>query len=240
MTVPRQDSDGSWPRVGTPQSVVDTVYEALTEGIVSGVIAPGDRLREADVAKRLGVSATPVREALRRLEWIGLAEVHPRRGAVVSRFDARAIREALDIRAVLEAAFARTAAETGPHDWTYVDQLLAEGDLVRGDPMTFSRLDTQFHQALVDLAGNKTLSQLVKPIYARSEAARTRMAPYLDDERTRHSHRHHVRIVAAIKKGDPDAAEAAAQAHHAHARKVIEQVLAKMQRDEPRQAQTRG
>ena len=93
------------------QSVVDHVYSALRERILSGDLPRGTKLRQASLAEELGVSRTPLREALRRLSTEGLVEFSPNRGATVSELDFGDMRHAWSARVALEPGAARLAAE---------------------------------------------------------------------------------------------------------------------------------
>src|SRR5438093_10646173 len=89
----------------------EVAFDAIRRAIVAGRLAPGERLREVALAKQLGISATPVREALARLQQEGLVQVEPRRGAVVPRLGTHDIMEVYELRELLEANAARRAAE---------------------------------------------------------------------------------------------------------------------------------
>src|SRR5581483_10966094 len=92
------------------ESLADQVYGRLREAITSGALAPGLRLREVPLSQQFGVSTTPVREALRRLENDGLVETNPHRGALVAGFSLRVVGELFEVREVLERRGARLAA----------------------------------------------------------------------------------------------------------------------------------
>jgi len=104
------------PRLEARRSLADSVHHALGEAITHGTIAPGTRLREVDVATRLGVSATPVREALRRLEREGLVTVTPHRGATVVTYTPAEIANLYEVHEVLESHAVRRATEASDRD----------------------------------------------------------------------------------------------------------------------------
>ncbi len=99
------------PLLGVRENLAEAVYRVLREAITDGSLPPGERLREIPLARRFGVSTTPVREALRRLEREGLVEINPRRGAVVPRFEPADIAQLYEAREVLECRAVRRAAE---------------------------------------------------------------------------------------------------------------------------------
>lgn len=102
------------------RSLRDLAYEDIRDAILSGALPPGQRVKERDVAEQMGISTTPVKEALRRLEQEGLVVSQPRRGAVVSTLAQIPVEEIEEIRGLLEAMAARLAAER-----------LSEADLAR-------------------------------------------------------------------------------------------------------------
>src|SRR5215467_1340620 len=104
------------PPGGARQSLVDIAYEALREAITSGALLPATRLREAALARHFGISTTPVREALRRLDREGLVRLSPNRGAIVAEFDLRQILDLFEIREVLECRAVRRAAAQRSRD----------------------------------------------------------------------------------------------------------------------------
>jgi DNA-binding GntR family transcriptional regulator len=93
-------------------SLVDRIHEALGAAIMSGGLDPGTRLREISLANHFGVSTTPLREALRRLDFEGLIDVHPRRGAVVTALTPATVAQLYEIRTILETGAVRLAARS--------------------------------------------------------------------------------------------------------------------------------
>lgn len=136
----------------------DSVYERLCRDIQSGVLAPGSRLREAEIAERLSVSRTPVREAIRRLEADGLVDHLPRSGAAVRRLDYSEMMELYEMRTVLEGTAARLAARAASP--VELEELAAINDDMAasgGQHERLFQLNRQFHRRLLDAARNRFL-----------------------------------------------------------------------------------
>ena len=136
----------------------ESVYERLCEDIRAGVLAPGSRLREAEIAERLSVSRTPVREAIRRLEAEGLVDHLPRSGAIVRRLDYSETMELYEMRTVLEGTAARLAARAAsPVELEELQAINAEMRAADGQPERLVRLNRQFHRRLLEASRNRFL-----------------------------------------------------------------------------------
>src|SRR5690348_11220911 len=196
------------------QSVVDHVYSALRERILSGDLPRGTKLRQATLAEELGVSRTPLREALRRLSAEGLVEFEPNRGATVSELDFGDMRHAWAARVALEPGAARLAAERRDPDGiasmreAIAAQRRADGD--RGESFAANRT---FHLALAAASGNPHLTRFAEmlwvprigvPIYQAQAAEPAGSSAWADE---------HEHIVDAIDAGDADAAERLTRLH---------------------------
>ncbi len=198
---------------------------AVRELILHGEFAAGARLGEAELAERLGVSRTPVREALTRLAAEGLVEIVPNRGARVSSWTVDELEEVFDLRAALEP---RLTALAVPHASVEdVDELevLAEEMLAVGSPGLAQDLDAivplnrAFHERLVALADHPAMAGALAgaihaPIVLRNFHA-------YDDAALRRSLGHHLEIVAAVRVGDATWAQAVMTAHIHNARAVM-------------------
>lgn len=135
-----------------------SAYERLCEEIRSGALRPGARLTETEIAERLEISRTPVREAIRRLEAEGLVEHEPRTGAVVRRLDYPEIMELYEMRSVLEGTAARLAARAAsPVELEELQSINDEMARAAGDAAALVRLNGQFHARLKDAARNRFL-----------------------------------------------------------------------------------
>ncbi len=202
------------PSLGVRASLADVVYGALRDAITGGTLRPGYHLREIPLSKHFGVSTTPVREALRRLDREGLVAVQPNRGAVVAAFDLPEVFDLYEAREVLETRAVRRAAETPGRDLSRLLEILDELESVIDvpDQIQFNQLDVHFHRGLNDLGGNRQLAELAERIHRQIQGVRVRCAIYLPG-RPRVSHTEHRAIVEAVRAGDADRAEALSRGH---------------------------
>ena len=197
---------------GAPARV--QVYAALRQAIVRGELEPGRRLSENTLASDVGVSRTPVREALARLRDDRLVEVVPQLGTFVSRISPQAVGDAQFIRESLECAAVRRAAElAGEDDIATLEENLSSQDRARdaGDLDAFYLLDDDFHRTLCDLSAHLA----VWPVSERAKAHLNRvrrlslgLPDYLPEMISEHR-----AVVAALAVQDPDAAEEALRHH---------------------------
>ena len=142
----------------------DVVFKTLRQGILTGELKPGERLMEIHLAKRLGVSRTPIREAIRKLELEGLVTMIPRRGAEVAKITAKNLREVLEVRVALDELAVQLACERMlDEDIEQLRKACEEFARVTGtkDATVISRADVALHDIIVDSTGNIRLKQLV-------------------------------------------------------------------------------
>lgn len=198
---------------------------ALRDLILHGGLAPGARLAEVELAERLGVSRTPVREALGRLAAEGLVELVPNRGARVASWSVIELEGVFELRAALEPQLTALAVpNASPADVAALDAL-ADAMTAAGRPGADRDLDAlvplnrEFHDRLVALADHPAMaaalaSAVHPPIVVRNFHA-------YDDASLRRSLAHHAEIVAALRAGDPAWARAVMTAHIHNARAVM-------------------
>lgn len=186
-------------------------YRCLLDEIRSGALAPGARLREIDLAARLGISRTPVREAIRQLEADGLVTHLPRQGASIRSLDHAEVIELYEMRAVLEGTAARLAARVA----STVE--LAELTALNSDLATAAAgpdardLNRQFHRTLLETARNRFL---VKSMQAMQKTLLILGPTTLADPvRAADAVAEHAAVLAALAARDGDAAESAMRAH---------------------------
>jgi DNA-binding GntR family transcriptional regulator len=197
----------------TTERVTDAVYEALRNGVFSGVLAPGSKLSVPALATRLNVSRSPVREAVVRLTRDRLAVEEPRRGAVVATVSRSQLAELYDVREALEGTAARLAAEKdGPALADRLAEILAlhKHAVERADTQEHTELDMRFHSAIRETAGNSYLSELLDQIQAQVRLAMLTTMVTAGPHRALEDHR---AIVAALRTGNGDWAEDAARKH---------------------------
>jgi DNA-binding GntR family transcriptional regulator len=190
----------------------DEVYDGVRADIVHGVLRPNQRLVEVELAERLGVSRTPVRETLQRLALEGL--VRRNRGRwVVHEHSPDEIRSIYEVRAALEgyAAFLAAGRATST-ELSALEALYPPGDeAVELVPDVQVELNERFHDGVIAAAGNARLAQLSKA--SRQYYFNHRIARLYDSDETRRSIDGHRRILAALARGDGQAAEARAREH---------------------------
>ena len=163
----------------------DVVFNTLRQAIITGEFAPGERLMEISLANRLGVSRTPVREAIRKLELEGLVIMIPRKGAQVARITEKNLRDVIEIRTVLEE-FAAVLACEGIDQAGLHDLRQAHEDFIRsvenGDILDIVDKDETFHDTIFRATNNDRLISIINNL--REQFYRYRME-YVKDIRQR-------------------------------------------------------
>jgi len=213
------------------QSGARAVYDALRTQIIDGTLAPDERLSEPALAARLGVSRTPVREALRRLEAETLVVEQPTGGVRVAPLDVADARQVYEVRARLEGLLARRAAERvagteaaaggasegafdgapDPADVARLARLVELMDAVRDHDDEVLRIGAEFHAVVERLADDRLCAALLRQIRGHVDRYRT-LATRERVGTTAHVDEHRA-VARAIVEGDPDAAEDAMRAH---------------------------
>jgi DNA-binding GntR family transcriptional regulator len=213
-------TDTSSTGVEKPDSGADGshVYQAIRGLVLEGDYPPGSRLKEAETAALLGVSRTPVREALLQLEVEGLVELIPNRGAIVRELTQADVHEILVLRAILEAFCASTAATSmDDQGIDHLDVLHTEleheatrpgGD---GQAKTLAALNGGFHRAVIGGSGNTRIAALLEKLVAIPAAWRT---SFWNSRRHREAAVvYHREVVDAIRARDPLRADAVMKSH---------------------------
>lgn len=190
----------------------ESAYDRLHEAIRTGLFRPGDRLREEDVADRLTLSRTPVREALRRLEADGIIEHRPRQGAVVRQLSHPEVVELYEMRVVLERTAAEMAAKhgTGP-EFDALDDLNQAIALERTNPARAAAINQDFHRGLYLACRNRFLMEAARAL--NNSLLLLGPTTFTDEARIDTVTAQHAAIVDALRNADAEAAGAAAEAH---------------------------
>jgi GntR family transcriptional regulator of vanillate catabolism len=209
-----------------------TLENALKEMILNEELAPGERVTEAALAARLGVSRTPVRNLLPRLASEGFLRPVGKQGFVVAEFSDGEINDALDLRALLEGWAARQIAERGA-DPALLDQLqacLADGDtlfekrhLDRDDESKYGLMNARFHRLIVEGCASPMLATFIErlnnvPFVAPSVIVFDQVGMRTAFDLLHRAHGFHHAIVDAIRAGDGARAEWLFREHAAHQR----------------------
>lgn len=192
----------------------DVVFNTLRQAILKGELEPGERLMEIQLAERLGVSRTPVREAIRKLELEGLVVMVPRKGAEVSSITEKSLKDVLEVRKALE----ELAAELACQRMSEEEIARAEAQLqdfkktVDGDDLTrIAEMDVEFHEMIYEGTKNERLVQMLHNL--REQMYRYRMEYIKDKDKRGTLVEEHTEIINRIKNHDIAAAKEASRKH---------------------------
>lgn len=209
-------------------SRAEEAYQKMLEGIQSGKLKPGMRLREQELAEWLGSSRTPVREALNRLQAEGLVVQEPRRGMIIAELDHGMVSELYFMREMLEGAAARLAARHASDVEVAMLRDIADRDKTSGDdPVKLARNNRLFHETLYRAAHNRYLLKTLSML--RESMALLGQTTLSLPGRSATAFEEHDALVSAIERHDAQAAEDACRshiraAHRARMKLMFEQV----------------
>lgn len=178
-------------------------YEQIESAILTGELKPRERLVEAELVARLGMSRTPVREALRRLEERGLVRILPHRGAVVSDISPAEVENIYAVRIYLEALASQLACERiGPPSLRRVEEMAAayEAETVRREFRSLMSANDHFHDAIYTAAGNPCLLELIQQL--RRPVHAVRFYAWAQPDRIGRSLAEHREMVQALQRRD--------------------------------------
>ena len=195
-----------------PVPLRQSVYDALIDLIVGGELPPGQHMVETDLARQLGVSRQPIREALHRMEAEGWVDLRPSQGAFVHVPTDQEVDELLDVRALLEAETARLAAqEASAAQVARLREICAEGQAAAdaGELGRAVAANDSFHAEIAVVAGNSVLAELADIVGRRVQWYYRLVAP----ERGHGSWAEHAELIDAIEAADPERAQLLARRH---------------------------
>jgi DNA-binding GntR family transcriptional regulator len=208
----------------TAPSLVDRAYEAIRRRILDNVYQPGDRALESDLAAELGISRTPVREALIRLQNEGLIEIVPRHGMRVLPVSAMDMKEIYEVVTALESCAMELLARRRPTSAELKPLVDATRQMTRAlkakDLEAWAQADEAFHKHLVESAGNRLLVEAIQQY--RDRAHRGLMFSLRLRPRLETSTREHMALVDMLRKGD---AAGAVEANRAHRERASQELL---------------
>lgn len=200
----------------------DVVSEALREAIANGVLQPGERLMEIQLAEELGVSRTPVREAIRKLELEGFVIMMPRRGTYVADLSMKDINEVFEIRTSLEVLAAGLAAERiTAEELEQLERILVQiGEYIEaGDLDKIVENDSEFHDILYRASRNNRLVGIINNL--REQMLRFRTTSMAHPGRLKNTLEEHRRLVEAISQSNGELAQQMAHEHMENAEQTL-------------------
>ena len=185
----------------------DVVFYTLRQAILKGELEPGERLMEMQLAEQLGVSRTPIREAIRKLELEGLVLMIPRRGAIVAKITEKDLRDVLEVRSSLERLSTELACER-MHDDTIAELRQAQEAfkeaLAQNDITLQAQRDVEFHDVIYKATGNIRLIQMLNNL--REQMYRYRLEYLKHDLAHQTLIEEHEAIIEALSKRDRETA----------------------------------
>lgn len=201
-------------------SLSSRVFQKIRDNILNGTYREQDELRENTLGKELGVSRTPVREALRQLELEGLVTIVPNKGAYVTGITPKDVKDIYTVRSLLEGLCARWATEhITEEQLSELEEIviLSEFYMKREGSNNVEQiaiLDGRFHELLYEASNSRILSHVLSDFHKYVQVARK--SSIVSEERARKSIREHKQILRAIKDKDADLAEQLANEHILH------------------------
>ncbi|MBE3586904.1 MAG: GntR family transcriptional regulator [Thermoanaerobacter sp.] len=209
----------------------ELVFESLREAIIQGRLKPGERLMEIQLAEEMGVSRTPVREAIRKLELEGFVVMVPRKGAYVAGISVKDIVDVFEVRAALEALAAGLAAEriTDEELEELERALVKTYEVGENNLDALVETDTAFHELIYKASRNERLVQIITNL--ADQIQRFRATSLAQPGRTRHALEEHKQIVEAISERNVELAQILAREHIENAEQSLLNALGEARED---------
>ncbi len=204
----------------------DVVFNTLREAILKGELPPGERLMEKTLAERIGVSRTPIREAIRKLELEGLVTMVPRKGAEVAKISEKDIRDLLEIRATLEALAVKLACKKidaeGIQRLDFLKDEFIKAAKKR-DVELIIKKDVEFHDSIFNASGNEKLIHILNNLREQIYRFRVKYIQEMTDFQVLIDE--HEEIVESVKSGNIQKAEEIAIKHISNQEKAVVNML---------------
>lgn len=192
----------------------DVVFQTLRKAILTGDLKPGERLMEIHLAEKIGVSRTPIREAIHKLELEGLVTMIPRRGAMVAEISERGLRDVLEVRRALDTFCAELASERiSEEDKLALKNACEEFEKATetGDATIIAKADVAFHDIIIGATDNERIVALLNNL--AEQMYRYRFEYIKDESQHERLVLEHRTLMDAILRGDREAAREAAAVH---------------------------
>ena len=206
----------------------EAVFEAVRDAIISGKLSPGERLMEVQLAEEMGVSRTPVREAIRKLELEGFVEMMPHKGAYVAGISIKDIVDVFEVRAALEALASRLAAERITEDelGQLERSIVSISEVSDGQNIeAIVESDTGFHDIIYQASRNDKLMQFIA--HLKEQIKRFRTTSLALPGRTETALEEHRQIMKALSERNADVVADLSRRHIEHAKSSILEALKK-------------
>lgn len=192
----------------------DVVFNTLRQAILKGELAPGERLMEIQLAERLGVSRTPIREAIRKLELEGLVLMIPRKGAEVAKISEKSLRDVLEVRRSLEELAIELACQRMTLE--EIEELEEKQEefkkaVLAGNPMKIAETDEAYHDVIYKGTGNDRLVQILNNL--REQMYRYRLEYIKDEDKRQILLLEHDHILKAVRQRRVEEAKEAMREH---------------------------
>lgn len=212
----------------------DVVFNTLRQAILKGELKPGERLMEIQLAQRLGVSRTPVREAIRKLELEGLVLMIPRKGAEVAQITRQDLEDVLEVRAALEELAVKDACLHITDEEIKKLRKASEEfqkTLKTNDLVASAQADMEFHEVIYNAADNRRLVQILNNL--REQMYRYRLEYLKDTGSHERLNSEHYEIYEGIRNGDKETVKAAIGRHIDNQRDAILAAIRENKTEEP-------
>jgi DNA-binding GntR family transcriptional regulator len=202
-------------QIQVPPSKTDLCYDSLHTAILHGDLKPGSRIVIDELARQMGVSAIPIREALQRLQSEGLVEVQPHVGVRVADIDSDSIYEIFELKEALEIISGRAACQRmSDEDLQHAEGILRTMDRVLDDHDRWSEENVHFHEFVCQCAGMPLVGHLMRQVLGHWGRLRRHYHEEVFVERHVAAHQEHWAMLRALRTGDPDRIEKVTRDHN--------------------------
>lgn len=200
--------------IGLSRSKKDLVTATLRHAILNGELTPGTRLVIDDLARELGVSPIPVREALQQLNSDGYVVIEPYIGAKVAPIEAESVIEVFSLLETMEVVSSRAACQhMSDSDFDVLEEILLKMDSLVGDPERWSQENRFFHKLICDRSGTRLVGSLMNRVLDHWDRLHRYFLKDVFGRRLRQAQREHWKILRALRARNPGAVEAVVREH---------------------------
>ena len=200
--------------IGLPRSKKELVTKTLRNAILSGELIPGTRLLIEDLAKQLGVSPIPVREALQQLDADGYVVIEPYLGARVAPIEAESVVEVFSLLETMEVVSSRAACQNlSDSDFNVLEEILVKMDSLIGDPELWSQENRHFHKYICDKSGTRLVGSLMSKVLDHWDRLHRYFLRDVFARRLPQAQREHWKILKTLRARDPAETEAVIREH---------------------------